>query len=91
MQTIWKFGLSVTDYQEVAMPIDAEILCVQVQNGVPCIWAKVHSDNPRGNRRFAVYGTGYELVAPRGMQKSYLGTIQLHEGALVFHVYELTS
>lgn len=41
MKTIYKYPLDVTDRQVIAMPEDAEILTVQVQNGKPMLWAVV--------------------------------------------------
>jgi len=39
MKTIYKYPVEIKDKIRVSMPIDAEILCVQVQYDIPCIWA----------------------------------------------------
>jgi hypothetical protein len=85
MKTIHKFPLDVIDDQPFEMPIGAKVLCVQVQNGLPCIWAEVNTEVPKENRWFSVYGTGAELAA---FDHTYIGTFQLRDGQLVFHVYE---
>lgn len=43
------------------MPKGAEILCVQVQNRNPVIWAKVNLDNKIEKRSFIVCGTGFPI------------------------------
>ena len=44
MRVIYKYQLSVTDNNIISMPIGAEILCVQAQKEVPCIWALVDTN-----------------------------------------------
>lgn len=44
MNTIWKYPLYVQDVQTVEMPDEADILTVQVQGDVPCLWAMVNPD-----------------------------------------------
>jgi hypothetical protein len=41
VKVIYKYTLEVTDEQEVKMPANAQILCVQVQHGRPTLWALV--------------------------------------------------
>ena len=50
MRTIWKYELAMIGRQTVPMPADAEILSVQVQAGVPCLWALVKPDAPTAPR-----------------------------------------
>ena len=85
MRTIYKYPLEGTDEQIVLMPRGAEILCVQVQNGIPCLWADISTENAqeREKRYIRIIGTGHEL--PKAVMK-YIGTFQM--GALVFHVFE---
>jgi hypothetical protein len=82
---IWKYPLEVTDYQDIEMPQDAEILTVQVQRGTPCLWALVNPDKPREARRIFTVGTGHDARHIVGWH--YVGTYQLHMGRLVFHVF----
>jgi hypothetical protein len=67
------------------MPSQAKVLCVQTQGGIPHIWAEVETDNAPVVRKFRVVGTGHAMPAV-GLQ--YLGTYQVLDGALVWHVYE---
>lgn len=85
---IWKFPIAVADEQEIEMPMDARILCVQVQHETPCIWAVCLATNPSEKRRFRTFGTGHPAEwATFG--DPYIGTYQLRGGALVFHVFEV--
>jgi len=73
------------DEQIVLMPIGAKILCLQIQNDIPCVWAVVDTSVGHEGRVFSTYGTGHETPKYPGI---YIGTYQLHNGALVFHVFE---
>lgn len=85
MKAIWKFPLAERDDQTVSMPDDAQILCVQVQNGTACLWALVEPEAPKAVRRFKTYGTGHQHADIPG---KYIGSYQLLGGAIVFHVFE---
>lgn len=86
MKTIWKFTLEPNCTLE--MPIGAEILTVQKQNGRPQIWALVDPYADNEEREFEAYGTGQDLPDSPG---AYVGASQLNGGALVFHVFEVTK
>jgi hypothetical protein len=88
MRTIWKYQLDVTDVQRLAIKRGAQILTVQAQNGVPCIWAVVDPSEPSEVRTFCMYGTGHRITEEIGQ---YIGTFQLHDGNLVFHLFEVPS
>lgn len=69
------------------MPQGAALLTVQVQQGIPCIWADVpNTDAPPERRIFWTFGTGKPM--PTDFIGEYLGTYQLYDGQLVWHVYE---
>lgn len=85
MKTIYKYILNPETVQSVIMPQDAKILSVQVQHGQICIWAVGKASGVNERRIFHVYGTGHELPDD---ELSFIGTVQLHGGALVFHVFE---
>lgn len=82
-QEIWKFPLADGMAQDIEMPMHAEILTVQVQNGLACLWAKVNPENVKKARRIHVVGTGHTV--PQGAF-GYLGTIQ--QGMFVWHIFE---
>ena len=84
MTTIWKFRVDVVDTGVVNMPAGAEVLCVQLQDGVPWVWAKVDDEAPPVARVFHWRGTGHPL---RNVGR-YIGTVQQLGGALVLHLFE---
>jgi len=68
------------------LPDDANILCVQIQNNFPYIWAITkRGEEPNTNRVFKVYGTGHSLPDFPG---NYIGTFQMNGGTFVFHIFE---
>lgn len=86
-QTIHKYPFKVTDKVSISMPADAEVLCVQVQPDTgPCIWALVDREKPQCMKNFRVFGTGQPVE--KEATRFYVGTFQLLEGTLVFHLFE---
>ena len=86
MKTIYKFEFELADAATVTMPVGAKILTVQVQRGVPCLWAAVDLVGDMEQRIICTYGTGQSIESLE--ERKYIGTYQLHEGSLVFHVFE---
>lgn len=84
---IWKFHLD-PNKNNVAMPVGAEILTIQTQDEMPCIWALVDPDNEKELRHFEVYGTGHDIPCDMGIERKYINTFQLEGGSLVFHLFE---
>lgn len=85
MKTIFKYPLELAGVQSVRMPAGATILTVQLQAGVPCVWAITDSAQPKVSRRLLLVGTGHALPDDHGR---YVGTFQPPRG-LVFHVFDL--
>ena len=87
MQTIWKTQLRATDVQEVELPVGAEILCAREQYETICIWYRCDPHAAEKQKRLiAICGTGHD--APDPDDGRYLGTVPLHGGTLIFHVFE---
>lgn len=86
-KTIWKYPIATTDLQVVQMPAGAEVLCVQVQRGEPCLWALVDPSAEPEFRSVEVYGTGHTVRIDTGVERRYVGTYQLYGGDLIFHVF----
>lgn len=84
MKTIHKYTL--TPNAIISMPVDAKLLCVQMQDGEPRIWAEVDTNRPYVGRRFVTVGTGHDLDFYGPIRGPYLGTFQ--KDWLVFHVYD---
>lgn len=85
MKVIHKFSLQQEPLQGIWVPKDATILTVQVQRNIPCLWVLLDPNENKVIRKIEIVGTGREL--PKNELK-YIGTFQLYEGALVFHVFE---
>ena len=86
MGAVFKYQLVVTDRQEVTMPKDAKILCIQVQNGTPCIWCMVEPSNPEEKVTIRIHGTGHNINDPERLE--YIGTFQVRNYGLVFHAFK---
>ena len=98
-QTIWKFTVDVDDVQTIEMPRGAVLLTVQTQVNHVSIWATVQTQvnhvsiwamvDPRApvvNRVIQMAGTGHDLS--NRIMGPYVGTFQVANGALVFHVFD---
>ena len=86
MQTIWKFPFKIERQITIEMPRGAKVLSIQVQDGVPCMWATVDSDSGMVPQKFNLYGTGSKLPTYWGKSMRYVDTFQ--HGEFVWHVFE---
>jgi hypothetical protein len=82
---VWKFDVRPGDFT-VDMPRGAHVLTVQMQHERPMMWALVDPTEPVQKRRFVLVGTGHPVVNAEWMR--YVGTFQVREGQLVFHLFE---
>lgn len=87
MQTVWKAVLEPMVVQSIEVPKGARMLSAHSQHEKICVWFLCDSDAPKENRWIAICGTGHQ--AP--LDGIFLGTAQLHGGALQFHVFERQS
>lgn len=89
-QTIWKFPIEVQDKDLIylTMPKAAQILHLDLQDGVPMIWAIFeYQETPlMVQREFQIFGTG-EIISSYGRPKIYVGTWQIPAG-FVLHLFE---
>lgn len=88
MKSIYKYSIpeNKMDLFSLSLPTNAEILAVQIQYDLPCIWAVVEIKDEVETRWFKVIGTGHkhkEIEADK-----YIGTFQLLNGAFVGHLFE---
>jgi hypothetical protein len=91
MKLIYKYTLDIIDYQEIEIPKCAIIRALQTQDGGPKLWVEVDSNQIVEIRRFEIFGTGHIIMEDMGVSREYIGTFQVRDGALVFHVYERTG
>jgi hypothetical protein len=91
MRAIWKFEIPVGG-GVVEMP-PGEVISVAanpLDPGVVWIWAIVDVQAEPLARHFEVVGTGHEL-SDAHTAESFLGTCVAAGGALIWHVFEVTS
>lgn len=87
MRTIHKYPLT-PGLTNVLMPAGGEALTVQVQDGIPMLWARVDTDIGRVTRRVFAVPTGASLDE-LGPMARYIATVQIPAVIpLVFHVFE---
>ena len=86
MKTIWKWTLKPET--TIDMPHGAKLLAVQEQHGEPQLWALVDYGAKKYPRTFRIHGTGHDLPDEPGQ---YVGTFQMHGGALELHVFEANA
>lgn len=88
MEVIYRYPLTVTNYQTVTMPQGAKVLHVAPRDGTDDVelWALVDPDTPVHDRPFWIVPTGQAV--PNVDRMRHVGTFQLHNGQLVFHVFE---
>ena len=82
-------GASWEPRTNVKLPQGARILTTQAQNNVPVLWAEVDPEAPLEDRELLIAATGEDL--PADVERTYIGTIQLAQGNLIFHIYEEKS
>lgn len=86
---IYKYPLQVQDKQTIKLPSGYKILTVQVQDGIPCLWAMVDTSIDCVEVNIITHGTGNGIFGNEELR--YIGTYQLNNGVLVFHVFESKS
>jgi hypothetical protein len=85
MRVVWKFGLQLVPKQEIMLPKGSEILCVQTQQGLPCMWAMVDRTRQPVRRLIRTFGTGHPMDF---IPTKYIGTYQVDNGNEVYHVWD---
>jgi len=88
MKIIHKVKLTIADGPIVVqIPKGAEILSIQMQKGVPCIWYICNIEEHEIERRtFLCIGTGESFYHSK---MKYINTVQ--DGPYVWHFFERTQ
>ena len=82
MKTIYKYELRSQD-ASMKLPLGAEILTVQLQDGRPMLWALVDPENVLVDRFISTVGTGWQVEDSMKYICTYM------EGYFVWHVFEM--
>ena len=85
MRTVYKYELALIDYQQIAAPEGAIARSVMLQQGVPTLWAEVDTRLEVEAMHIITIGTGQPMPEE---PCTFIGTYQLLEGELIFHVYQ---
>jgi hypothetical protein len=88
MKRIYKYPFEINDIVEMNLPKGAEVLSVQCQDDVPCLWALVDPEAKLLKRTFKLFGTGHDIDEAPQDHLSYIATFQQHDGLLVWHIFE---
>lgn len=86
MRTVFKYPVPITDTFTLRLPDEAEVLSVAVQSGSVYLWALLDPSQATEPRRFRLAGTGHPITEELLI---FIGTVLLHDGALVFHLFEV--
>lgn len=86
MKTIHKHTLRAADEQKLTLGRGAEVLSVQAQHGNIQVWVTHGGAAGSAVRTFWIKGTGNPCDDVPD-DATFLGTVQLANGALVFHVF----
>jgi len=88
MKVIHKFPIEMANAQLISMPLESEILSVDIQNNIICLWAlcsygacKMHE------RKILIFGTGSNTSDLDSFVR-FIGTVQLN--GFVWHIFERT-
>lgn len=84
-KVIYKFQFAEQDDFKICLPKNSQILCVQMQDEIPCMWTLMDKNEKAEVRHFRVFGTGHYFALSN---YKYIGTFQLFTGSLVFHLFE---
>lgn len=87
-RTIFKYILGLIDIQNVELPVGAEILSVQTQNDLPCLWALVNPEWKKETVRIEIFGTGNPIPNIDNGSRKFISTFQMYNGRLVYHVFK---
>ena len=89
MLSVYKYQVPIRDYFNLTLPLNAEVLHVDIQYNEMQLWALVDPNTGPGEiRRFRLVGTGHEITEKQKNLK-YINTFFMYEGALVWHVFEI--
>ena len=88
MMNVYKYDFRINDYTSVNIPVGSKILKIDGQYNIPQLWALVDPTNDLEKREFRVAGTGHP-ISELPDEIEFIDTFQMHDGSLVFHVFEL--
>ena len=90
MQKVYKYAVPITDFPVIPMPEYSKVLSAQVQYDQVFIWALVdlNLNHKMVERKFMLAGTGHPIFET---DLDFIGTVQLADGSLIYHLFEILS
>lgn len=85
MSTIYSFAISPGS-SEIVVPHDAQLLSVQMQNGIPFLHVLADPSLRHIRIVLGVYMTGQWIPQSPG---KYIGTFQMDGGQSAYHLFEM--
>ena len=87
MRKVFKYDIPIDDRPSVSLPKGAQILSIGLHGLNIKLWALVDpAETVIEVHQLRVAGTGHAIVDGNLV---FLGTVIFHDGALVFHVFEV--
>lgn len=86
---VFKYDLNGIGKQHILMPSGADILSCHAQGDEIKIWALVNENNATLYREFLVAESGRYIDEPSELLGVFIGTVLLHGGTYVLHVFDL--
>ena len=87
MKTIYKYPLKLEGFQEISIPMGAELLTVLEQNDFPVVYFRVDPTRENFYLEIRILGTGQPTEDDYLENSTYLGTITTHSGRFVWHIF----
>ena len=96
-KVIWKFDIGDFTNEDniISLPKDTQILDIQLQYEVVCLWAVVDPTAETEKRHFILAMTGQDIENYSKETHKYITTLQIDGGifdeVLVVHIFEIAS
>lgn len=86
MRIIYKYELDIASSQPITLPIDRNFLSVQCQDENHLVfWWDINPDSEKEKIEIVIRGTGEPFQ--HSLNETYLGTVQMPETGMVWHVF----
>ena len=89
MLTVYKYRIAIENNFTISLPKYYRVLKVGCVNNVPFIWALVNTENEKIDIKFAIYGTGREILSVPGYDLKHIETFKQFDGELIWHLFEV--
>ena len=84
--SIYKYPVAIVDEFQLRLPVNAQVLDIQMQHNVPVLWAIVNTTVKGHNtRHFICRGTGHPIDPVQIIR--HVSTVQ--DGGFIWHFFEV--